>query len=150
MARTEKQERAATSKQLDVITKYLRPGTNEGISFEISRLTDDLFTDSFLGGGDISLFTPSGKRGTVKSQLSNAFQLDPSAGPPKSFPIEVRFDLNTGKVKVSFTLPGGSAQSGTFHVEFLKKVRRPEGPNILFTCEGPTDKAAWALSLILL
>jgi hypothetical protein len=34
----------------------MRSGTDEGISFEVSRLTDDLFTDSFLGGGDASKF----------------------------------------------------------------------------------------------
>src|SRR5690348_6670323 len=53
---SEVSERHATRQALEAVYDYISPGTNEGISFLLSRLTDDMFTDSFLGGGDISLF----------------------------------------------------------------------------------------------
>src|SRR5882672_10259178 len=94
---TEKQEQKATNHALDIIAQWMKAGSNEGISFEISRLTDDLFTDSFLGGGDASRFTASGRRGTLTSQLSNAYILASGGGVPHQFPIQFKFNLNTGR-----------------------------------------------------
>ena len=94
---TEHQEQQATNQALDVLANWMKNGSHEGISFEVSRLTDDLFTDSFLGGGDASKFTPSGHRGTLTSQLSDANILDSNGGVPHKFPIQFTFDLNAGK-----------------------------------------------------
>src|SRR4051794_35235824 len=62
---SERTENRTTRHALGQVFDYISPGTNEGISFALSRLTDDLFTDSFLGGGDITLFTPSAHRGSI-------------------------------------------------------------------------------------
>ena len=47
---SERSEHHATRQALVEVYDYISPGTNEGISFLVSRLTDDMFTDSFLGG----------------------------------------------------------------------------------------------------
>lgn len=65
---SERSEHRETQHALARVFDYISPGTNEGISFSLAQLTDDLSTDSFLAGGDISLFTPSGHRG--KSEAS--------------------------------------------------------------------------------
>ena len=85
---SERSEHHATRQALVEVFDYISPGTNEGISFLVSRLTDDLFTDSFLGGGDISLFTASGTRGVIKSNTgTDARMLDSGGGVPTDFLI---------------------------------------------------------------
>src|SRR5207245_10631985 len=95
---TEKQEQKATNHALDILANWMKAGTNEGISFEISRLTDDLFTDSFLGGGDASRFTASGRRGTVTGELAKAYILDSAGRAPHQLRIHSAFTLIIGKV----------------------------------------------------
>jgi hypothetical protein len=67
---SESTENRATRHALGQVFDYISPGTNEGISFSLSRLTDDLFTNSFLAGGDISLFTPSSHRGRIRTTFA--------------------------------------------------------------------------------
>jgi hypothetical protein len=150
MAPSEAQEAHATAQALKAIHDYIAPGTNEGISFLVSRLTEDMFTDSFLGGGDLSLFTPGAHRGSLRSQLANGSQLDPNAGPPTSFPLDLELDLDHGHAKLTYTLPGASAATGTFTVELVHRVQRPDGLNYLFGVDGSNDHAVYALSLLLL
>jgi hypothetical protein len=146
----EVKEHHATSAALNQVFKYISPGTNEGISFGLSRLTDELFTSSFIGGGDISLFTAGGARGTIKSQLSNGYVLDSNAGPPTSFPFDLSVDLNNGKATLHWTPPGGSPSTESFVLDSVKAVTRPEGVNLLFTADEVSDDAAYSLSLILI
>ena len=129
---------------------YISPGTNEGISFSLSRLTDDLFTDSFLAGGDISLFTPSGRRGSIRSQQSNGWMLSSSGGAPSQFPIELTVDLSSGTASGSWTLPDGAAQTPTFEVQHVKTVSRPEGTLVLFAGETSSDDGGYSLALLLI
>ncbi|MDQ6773220.1 MAG: hypothetical protein M3024_09545 [Candidatus Dormibacteraeota bacterium] len=150
MSATEFKERQATVHALEQVYQYISPGTNEGISFELSRLTDDLFTTSFLGGGDISLFTPGGHRGSIKSQSTQAYVLDSSGGAPAAFPFDLTLDLDTGKAALTFTLPSGPATAATLGLDYLKTVSRPEGVNLLFTADEASDDAAYTLSLILI
>lgn len=147
----ERQERRATNHALDAISNWMKPGTNEGISYLVTRLTDDLFTSSFTGGGDMSLFTPSAHRGRLKSQLSDAYVLDPGGGAPRKFPIDFTFDLDAGELIGSWTNPVTStAESVTIRVEVLKEVSRPEGTVYLFYGDRPSDDAAYSLSFVLL
>jgi hypothetical protein len=150
MAPSERQEARPTAHALQAIHDYVAPGTNEGVSFLVSRLTEDLFTDSFLGGGDLSLFTPGAHRGSLRSQLSHGYRLDPNAGAPASFDLGVHVDLDHGHVQVSYTLPGASAASGRFTAELVHRVQRDDGLNYLFGTDGSDDDAAWTLSLLLL
>ena len=91
---SERSEHHATRQALVEVYDYISPGTNEGISFLVSRLTDDMFTDSFLGGGDISLFTAGGTRGVIKSNTGTTAQMfDPGGGAPASFPIELTREI---------------------------------------------------------
>jgi hypothetical protein len=83
---SEHTENRETRHALGQVFDYIRPGTTEGISFSLSRLTDALFTNSFLGGGDISLFTPSGHRCFIRGQLSHAWMLASGGGAQTQFP----------------------------------------------------------------
>ena len=132
---SERTEHRDTEQALTQVYDYISPGTNEGISFSLSRLTDDLFTDSFLAGGDISLFTPSGHRGRIRSQQSNGWMLSSGGGAPTEFPVELRIDLSSGTGSGNWTLPDGTAQTPTFALQHVKTVSRPEGTMLLFAGE---------------
>jgi hypothetical protein len=149
---TETTEQHATDHALDELASWLRPGTNEGISFEMSRLTDDLFSDSFLGGGDISLFTASGRRGVMTSQLSKGHRLDSGGGVPAQFDISVAIDLNANKVTGQWAYPGEPVKTYHFQLTFLKKRPGVAGEQLLFYGENaaPDDDAGYAFSFTLL
>ena len=149
---TEAHEHQTTLKALDEITAYIKPGTNEGISWSLSRIAESLFGDSFLAGGDASRFTPSGKRGTLDSQGSTAYFLDSAGGIPAKVPILLAFDLNTGIVSLAWTPPGQSARTVTFKVEHFKTIRPAPtaGADILFNADSASDGAPYTLLLMLI
>jgi hypothetical protein len=148
---TETQERKATNQALDVISNWMKAGTHEGISFLITRLSDDLFTDSFTGAGDMSLFTPSAHRGMLKSQLSDGYVLDSGGGLPHKFPIQLTFNLDTGTIGGSWTNPVTTlAETPSLVVTFFKTATRPEGKYYLFYADSSTDDASYSLSFLLL
>ena len=148
---TERQELRATNRALDTIANWMKAGTNEGISFQISRLTDDLFTDSLLGGGDASRFTASGRRGTLTSQLSNAYILASGGGAPQQFPIEFVFKLNTGKATGNWNNPvTGQSETVTITLTFFKTATRSEGKYYIFYGDRSSDKAGYVLTFLLL
>jgi len=148
---TEAQEKRATNRALDTLANWMRSGTNEGISFTVSRLTDDLFTESFLGGGDASRFTPSGRRGKLASQLSNASILNSSGGAPHQFPIQFTFDLNTSKAKGTWTNPvTAQAETVKFTLTFFKTATVAEGKYYLFYGDKSSDKAGYGFAFLLL
>jgi hypothetical protein len=148
---TEQQEQKATNHALDVIANWMKAGSNEGISFEISRLTDDLFTDSFLGGGDASRFTASGRRGTLTSQLSNGYILDSGGGVPHQFPIQFTFNLSTGKATGNWNNPvTGQAETVRITLTFFKIATRPEGKYYIFYGDKSSDQAGYSIAFLLL
>ena len=148
---TESKEHKATNQVLDLMSKWMKAGTNEGISFLITRLTDDLFTDSFSGGGDMSLFTPSSHRGTLNSQLSDAYVLDSGGGLPHKFAISLTFNLDTGTITGSWTNPVTmAAETPTIKVESFKSATRAEGTYHLFYGDVTSDDASYSLSFLLL
>src|SRR5437763_5591842 len=91
-----KETKDGTRKALDKLAKWLAPGSeHEGISFQITRLTDPVTGGSLTGGGDCSIFKPSGKRGSLESQGAVALLLEGGAdGPSQSIGVKVLFDLN--------------------------------------------------------
>jgi hypothetical protein len=148
---TERQELKATNRALDTIANWMKAGTNEGISFLISRLTDDLFTDSLLGGGDASRFTASGRRGKLTSQLSNGYILASGGGVPQQFPIQFTFNLNTAKATGSWNNPvTNQAETVTITLTFFKTATRPEGKYYIFYGDRSSDKAGYAITFLLL
>jgi hypothetical protein len=147
----ERQELKATNRALDTIANWMKAGTNEGISFLISRLTDDLFTDSLLGGGDASRFTASGRRGKLTSQLSNGYILASGGGVPQQFPIQFTFNLNTAKATGSWNNPvTNQAETVTITLTFFKTATRPEGKYYIFYGDRWSDKAGYAITFLLL
>lgn len=148
---SEKQEQKATNKALDIIANWMKSGTHEGISFTVSRLTDDLFTESFEGGGDASQFTASGRRGKLTSQLSNGYILDSGGGLPHKFSIQFTFDLNTAKAKGNWNNPV-TAQAETVNITltFFKTAIVPEGKYYIFYGDKTSDKAGYAFTFLLL
>ena len=148
---TETQEQRATNRALDVMANWMKAGTNEGISFQISRLTDDLFTDSFLGGGDASQFTASGRRGKLTSQLSKAYILASGGGVPHEFPIQFTFNLNNARATGSWNNPvTGQAGTPTIVLTFFKVAARPEGKYYIFYGDRSSDKAGYIVTFLLL
>jgi hypothetical protein len=147
---SEHTEHQHTQHALTEVYDYISTGTNEGISFSLSRLTDDLYTDSFLAGGDISIFTPSNRRGSIQSQLSSGNVLDSGGGTPSQFPVDLSVDLTTGTATGSWTLPDGTAQHPDFQLQYVKKTNRPEGTMILFSGETSSDDATYSLALLLI
>jgi hypothetical protein len=147
---SERREHRQTQHALGQVFDYISPGTNEGISFSLSRLTDDLFTDSFLGGGDISMFTPSRHRGSIRGQLSYGHVLSSSGGAPTQFSIDLTVDLTTGTGSGSWTLPNGTAQTPSFELQHVKTVNVPEGNMLLFVGETSSDGAVYSLALLLI
>jgi hypothetical protein len=148
---SERTEHRATQHALKEVYDYISPGTNEGISFGLSRLTDDLFTTSFLSGGDISLFTPEGERGVIKSNTpTNGTMLDSGGGAPASFAVALTVDLNDGEVTGDWTLPDGTAQNPTFELQFMKETDMPEGKLYGFCGEASSDEAVYSLTLLLI
>jgi hypothetical protein len=146
---TESAEHHATRNALKQVYDYISPGTNEGISFALTCTGISPNLDTWAGGGDMSLFSPGGQHGSIHSQSSTASVLD-GAGTAVAFPIEVRLNLDTGKVQGAWTVPGGPAQSPTFSVELCKDLTRPEGRNLIFVTDKSSDDFAYTLSLLLI
>lgn len=146
---TETTEHHATRQALNAVYDYISPGTNEGISFALSCTGISPNVDTWVGGGDISLFTPNAHRGSIRSQLSTGTVLDGS-GTAVAFPIELRLDLDNGKVHGSWTLPGGPPQSPTVTLELCKDVTRPEGRDLMFVTDNSDDDFVYTLSLLLI
>jgi hypothetical protein len=69
MVETEKHEHALTLKALETLTKWGKDPTVDGgenIAFSLSR--QGAPSDAFLGIGDCTPFTPTGKRGILHGQ----------------------------------------------------------------------------------
>src|SRR5262245_21481921 len=120
------------------------------MSFEVSRLTDDLFTNSFLGAGDASRFTPSGHRDTLISQLSNAYSLHPGGGAPHKFAIQFTFNLNTGKDSGNWNNPVTSqTETVIVTLTFFKSATAPEGKYYIFYGDKSSDKGGYIFTFTL-
>lgn len=146
---SEHHEHQATAHALDAIANWMRPGTNEGVTFSMCRLTLDLFTDSFEAGGDISLFTPTAHRGTLRSQESTGYILDSGGAVPHGFPLQLTFDLDTATVTAQWTNPVTSQSASTTVVVELKSPSSPEGP-YTFNGDVTSDDAGYVLTFLLL
>lgn len=135
-----------TRQALNEIETYTENTDNEPPSFSLSRLTDDLFTDSFLAGG--ALINPSGS--TVISENAQGSVLASGGGAPSAFPIELSIDLTTAGAAGKWTLPDGTSQTPSFHVSYLETVNRPEGRLLLFAGVGHADGAAYSVTILLI
>jgi hypothetical protein len=153
---TETQEHRATAHALDAVVAYISPAAgNEGISWSLSRVTESLFDDSFLAGGDASRFTASGRRGTLHSQQSDALFFSNAPGPSNvvtRVPIQLTFNLNTGTVHLSWTPPAQPPRNISFKVELSKKVSPGQSADtdLFFSADSPSDDAAYTLLLMLI
>lgn len=134
-----------TKEALDEIKNYTTGG-NEPPAFTLSRLTDDMFTDSFLGGG--AIINPSGN--TLESEDSEGLMLASNGGAPTRFPISLSIDPATARASGQWTLPDGTAQSPSFHINYLETADRPEGRLLLFNEEGAADGAAYSIAVLLM
>ncbi|HEV3092977.1 MAG TPA: hypothetical protein VGY30_00520 [Solirubrobacteraceae bacterium] len=134
-----------TREALEEIRRYSEPETNEPITLTLSRLTDDLFTDSFLGGG--ALVNPPGD--TLESENSEGFMLASDGGSPTSFAIELSINLTTAQAHGKWTLPDGSVQTPSFYLNYVQSVDRPEGRLLLFDSQGHSDGAVYSVSMLL-
>lgn len=146
---------ALTQKALNRLTKW---GENpnsyggENIGFSLSR--QGAPSDAFLGTGDCTPFTPSGKRGTLKGQPVGdtgapiAYFDDFSSATPTvdQIPFTFSFDLNKGKVTLKGAFPGLPATL-SFTVAYLKEFQEDDGRNILFYSEKTSDDSGYILAV---
>jgi hypothetical protein len=95
------------------------------------------------------LFTASGARGILKTQLSKGHVLG-GGGSPSAFDLALTIDLNTGKVEGSWTPPGGQPQNPSITLEYFKTVRSPEGDYLIFYADQSSDDAGYTLTFLLL
>jgi len=147
---SEHSEERRTQHALEQVFTYISPGSNEGISFSLSRLTDDLFDDSFLAGGDISRFTATSHRGVIRSQSATGYVLAAQGGAPAPFPVELTVDLGNGECSGTWTLPSGAAQSPSFRLQHVKTTSVSEGTLIVFAGETSSDDSVYSLALLLI
>jgi hypothetical protein len=147
---SEHAEHQATIHALDHIDAWMRPQTNEGITFALARVTGDLATSSFLGGGDLSLYTPASPRGSLRAQLSN-IELPDGSGGLLSQPLDLTFDLRTAKVVATYTDPA-TLIAATAHltVEHDLTVGPVGARYYVFHADHVDDGAGWMLALTLL
>lgn len=150
---TERQEHKATQHALDAIANWMRPPTgNEGINYSIARLSAGIATYSFLGGGDASIFTPSGRRGTLTSSVAGVGLLSSDFVTATTFPINFTFDLNAGTATGTWTNPVlNQTETVTITLEFNKIANDPDlGQFYIFTGDSSTDQAGYILTFLLL
>jgi hypothetical protein len=155
MAQTERREHASTRKALDTLAKWGKDPNAAGgetIAFSLSRQGPP--SDAFLGIGDCTPFTPTGRRGILKGQPPGftgeprAYFDDFSGVSPalQQVPFTFSFNLNTGKVSLNGPFPGLPATL-SFTVEYLKKFEGSGGRNILFRSERSSDHAGYVIAL---
>jgi|SRR5271165_572990 len=152
---TEKHEHALTQKALDTLTTWGKNPNIDGgenIAFSLSR--QGAPSDAFLGLGDCTPFTPSGKRGTLHGQPVGdtgapiAYFDDFSTSPVtvNQVPFTFSFDLNKGKVSMSGAFPGLPANLD-FTVEYFKEFEGNDGKNILFYSDKSSDNAGYVIAV---
>jgi hypothetical protein len=156
MAVTEKHEHVLTEKALDTLTTWGKNPNIDGgenIAFSLSR--QGAPSDAFMGTGDCTPFTPSGKRGILKGQPAG------STGEPTAYfdnfsgitptvtqvPFTFSFNLNSGKVSLNGTFPNGLPASLDFNVEYFKEFDGAGGKNILFYSDKASDNAGYVIAL---
>jgi hypothetical protein len=137
-----------TARALDQLAHYMR--TNQGIAWTLARVTEDLFDDSLLAGGDASRYEARGPRGRLHAQLSTAYLLAAGGGfgAPTVLPVEMLFDLDEGLVRMSWARPEGRERSARFAVT-LDETAAP-GARMTFHGVHASDGAGWVLRLMLL
>jgi hypothetical protein len=155
MAATERHEHALTQKALDTLTTWGKDPTIDGgenIAFSLCR--QGAPSDAFLGMGDCTPFTPSGKRGILNGQPPGStgepiayFDVFSGSSPTiNQVAFTFSFNLNTGKVSLSGSFPGLPAILD-FTVEYLKEFDGADGKNILFYSEKSSDNAGYILAV---
>ena len=152
---TETQENVLTQKALETLTTWGKNPNIDGgenIAFSLSR--QGAPGDAFLGTGECTPFTPTGKRGILKGQPAGftgepiAYFDDFSGSSPtvNQISFAFSFNLNTGKVSLSGSFPNLPATL-TFAVEYLKKFTDSGGKNIVFYSEKTSDNAGYVIAL---
>src|SRR5580700_1196000 len=152
---TEKHEHALTQKALDTLTQWGKDPNSyggENIAFSLSR--QGAPSDAFLGIGDCTPFTPSGKRGTLKGQPAGdtgapiAFFDNFSGSSPavNQIPFQFSFDLNNGRVSLNGSFPNLPANLD-FTVEYLKEFEGNDGRNILFYSDKSSDNSGYIIAV---
>ena len=150
MAVTEKHEHALTQRALDTLAKWGKdPNIDGGENIAFSLVREGAPSDAFIGLGDCTPFTPSGKRGVLHGQPSA------STGAPVAYfvipafaqvPFTFSFDLNKGEVSLNGAFPN-LPSNPTFTVEYIREFDGNDGKNILFHSEETSDNAGYVIAL---
>jgi hypothetical protein len=155
MPARESREHALTQKALNILTTWGKNPNIDGgenIGFSLSR--QGAPSDAFLGLGDCTPFTPTGKRGILKGQpagdtgapIAYFDNFGGSSVVVNQVPFAFSFNLNTGKVWLSGAFPSLPATL-SFTVAYLKKFDGAGGKNIVFYSEKTSDHAGYVIAL---
>ena len=156
MAAMDKHEHALTQKALDRLTKWGKnPDSNRGETIHFSVSRQGAPSDPFLAFGDCTLFTPSGKRGTLTGQPAGnsgapVAYFDNSGGALEileQVPCTFFFDLNTGKVHLGGAFSNKLPPKLEFCVEYFKQFDGAAGENILFYSDQASDNAGYVIAM---
>jgi hypothetical protein len=145
-----KHENALTQKALHTLTTWgENPNIDGGENIAFSLARQGAPGDEFLGMGDCTPFTPTGRRGILKGQpvgFTGAPIAYVGSPPGNQIPCTFSFNLNTGKVLLSGSFPNLPANL-KFTAGFLKKFTGFGGKNIVFYSEKTSDKAGYVIAL---
>lgn len=145
-----KETEDGTRKALDTLAKWLAPGNeHQGISFQITRLTDPLTSGSLIGGGYCSTIKRSGKYGSLESQGAVAYLLE-CGGERLSDSIGVKLLLDLNKNVA--TLEWSPADVGPIHASkfALALDSSTESNTFFFHGVKASDGASYAVTFALL
>jgi hypothetical protein len=150
MAVTERHEHTLTQRGLDTLAQWGKdPNIDGGENIAFSLAREGAPSDAFIGAGDCTPFTPSGKRGVLHGQPSA------STGAPVAYfviptftqvPFIFSFDLNKGEVSLNGAFPN-LPPTLTFTVEYIREFDGNGGKNILFHSEETSDNAGYVIAL---
>jgi hypothetical protein len=150
MAVTEKREHALTQRALDTLARWGKdPNIDGGENIAFSLAREGAPSDAFIGLGDCTPFTASGKRGVLHGQPSGltgapiAYFVIPAFA---QVPFTFSFDLNNGKVSLNGAFPNLPPDL-TFTVEYIREFDGNGGKNILFHSEETSDNAGYVIAL---
>jgi hypothetical protein len=151
MSVTEAAEKKRTHDALNRLWLWVKPETNEGITFSLARLPSVLNAKpAVFGGGDVTRFNPSttGPRGTLSGNgYSSGNTVDGgSIGP--SFPFDIAIDLNTGIVTGSWNPPNYGPQSFQFELELLRVDENMT--SFIFYSDKTNEEAVYTMAFVTL
>jgi hypothetical protein len=141
-----------TQRALNTLTTWGKnPNIDGGENIAFSLVRQGAPGDAFLAVGDCTPFTPSGRRGILRGQPSGLTgapiaYVGIGSATPSQVSVTLSFNLNTGKVSLTGSIPGLPATM-QFTVEYLKGFVGGGGKNLVFYSRQSSDHAGYVIAV---